>query len=126
VSASTTHADAPVTQIEVAVYKIPTDAPKADGTIAWDGATMVAVHAHAGDKVGLGYTYAAAAAGRLIEETLAPAVQGGDALAGRAAAVAVGQGVARAARVRLHLSLTGGREASAARAMMILGIVESR
>ena len=42
---------------------------------------MVAVHVHAGGKVGFGYTYAAAAAGRLIQETLAPVVQGRDALA---------------------------------------------
>jgi L-alanine-DL-glutamate epimerase-like enolase superfamily enzyme len=74
-------AQTPVTQIEVAVYTIPTDAPEADGTIRWDSTTMIAVHAHAGDKVGFGYTYAAAAAGRLIEETLAPAVQGGDVFA---------------------------------------------
>ena len=74
-------ADVPVTKIEVAAYKIPTDAPEADGTIAWDSTTMVAVHAHAGGKVGFGYTYAAAAAGHLIEETLAPVVQGRDALA---------------------------------------------
>jgi L-alanine-DL-glutamate epimerase-like enolase superfamily enzyme len=77
VSASNT----PLTKIEVAVYQIPTDAPEADGTIAWDSTTMVAVHVHAGGKVGFGYTYAAAAAGRLIEETLAPAVQGFDAFA---------------------------------------------
>lgn len=74
-------ADAPVTKIEVAVYTIPTDAPEADGTIAWDSTTMVTVHAHTGGKVGFGYTYAAAAAGHLIEETLAPLVQGRDALA---------------------------------------------
>ena len=42
---------------------------------------MVTVHAHAGGKVGFGYTYAAAAVGRLIEEALAPVVQGRDALA---------------------------------------------
>ena len=74
-------ADAPVSRIEVAVYTVPTDSPEADGTIAWDSTTMVAVHAHAGGKVGFGYTYAAAAAGRLIEESLAPVVQGRDALA---------------------------------------------
>ena len=44
-SVSNNHADAPVTRVEVAVYKIPTDAPEADGTIAWDSTTMVAVHA---------------------------------------------------------------------------------
>ncbi len=80
-SAFITRVDAPVTRIEVAVYTIPTDAPEADGTIAWDHTTMVTVHAHAGGKVGFGYTYAAAAAGRLIEEALAPVVQGRDALA---------------------------------------------
>jgi L-alanine-DL-glutamate epimerase-like enolase superfamily enzyme len=73
--------DAPVTKIEVAAYTIPTDAPEADGTIAWDSTTMVTVHAHADGKVGFGYTYAAATAGRLIEETLASVVQGHDALA---------------------------------------------
>ena len=71
----------PVTKIEVGAYKIPTDSPEADGTYAWDHTTMVTVHAQAGGKVGFGYTYAAAAAGRLIEETLAPVVQGRDALA---------------------------------------------
>ncbi len=71
----------PVTKIEVGAYKIPTDSPEADGTYAWDHTTMVTVHAHAGGKVGFGYTYAAAAAGRLIEGSLAPVVQGSDALA---------------------------------------------
>ena len=39
-------------------YTIPTDAPEADGTIAWDSTTMVLVELDAGDKTGLGYTYA--------------------------------------------------------------------
>jgi hypothetical protein len=53
-------AQAPATQIEVAAYTIPTVAPEADGTTAWDSTTMVAVHA--GAKVGFGYTYASAVA----------------------------------------------------------------
>ena len=38
--------------------KIPTDAPEADGTYAWDSTTLVLVEARAGGKTGLGYTYA--------------------------------------------------------------------
>ncbi len=74
-------AQAPLTRIEVAAYKIPTDAPEADGTIAWDSTTMVAVHVYAGGKVGFGYSYASAVAGKLIEEKLAPRLRGHDAFA---------------------------------------------
>jgi L-alanine-DL-glutamate epimerase-like enolase superfamily enzyme len=93
VKSASARTDAPVTRIEVAVYKIPTDAPEADGTFAWDSTTLVAVHAHAGGAVGFGYTYAAAAAGHLIEEALAPAVQGADALAVPAAWAAMNHAV---------------------------------
>lgn len=39
-------------------YTIPTDAPEADGTIAWSSTTLVVVELHAGDLTGIGYTYA--------------------------------------------------------------------
>ena len=39
-------ADAPALEgIETAVYVIPTDAPEADGTLAWDETTVVVVTA---------------------------------------------------------------------------------
>jgi hypothetical protein len=44
----------------VRTFCIPTDAPEADGTIAWDATTMVVVTVAAGGHTGLGYTYAAA------------------------------------------------------------------
>ncbi|HVS38343.1 MAG TPA: enolase C-terminal domain-like protein [Gemmataceae bacterium] len=72
--------DAALTRLEVAAYTIPTDSPESDGTISWDSTTLVAVHAHAGGAVGFGYTYAAAAAAPVVEEQLAPAVQGFDAI----------------------------------------------
>ena len=39
-------------------YRIPTDQPEADGTLAWDKTTLVVVDVEAGGQTGLGYTYA--------------------------------------------------------------------
>src|ERR671929_221991 len=55
-------ADVTVEGLDVAVYTIPTDQPEADGTMTWSRTTMVTVQARAGGQVGLGWTYAAAAA----------------------------------------------------------------
>jgi L-alanine-DL-glutamate epimerase-like enolase superfamily enzyme len=70
-----------VERLSVAAYEVPTDEPESDGTLKWDSTTIVVVHVSAGDETGLGYTYAPAAAGSLVEEKLAPAVEGADALA---------------------------------------------
>ena len=67
-----------VEKIEVSAHTIPTDGPESDGTLEWDSTTIVIVQAHAGGKVGLGYTYTHDAAVRLIEDKLAPAVRGFD------------------------------------------------
>ncbi|MEZ4433178.1 MAG: enolase C-terminal domain-like protein [bacterium] len=74
-----------VEAIEVGAWRIPTDAPESDGTLAWDATTLVVVHARAGDREGLGYTYADAATARLVAEHLAPVVCGRDPLAPPAA-----------------------------------------
>lgn len=68
--------DDPIERIEVASYRIPTDHPESDGTFQWDSTTLVAVHAHAGDKVGFGYSYTHHAAATLIHDRLAGVVQG--------------------------------------------------
>jgi L-alanine-DL-glutamate epimerase-like enolase superfamily enzyme len=74
-------ADAPALEgIETAVYVIPTDAPEADGTLAWDETTVVVVTVTAGGERGTGWTYAAAAAGAVVTDVLAPAVLGRGAL----------------------------------------------
>jgi L-alanine-DL-glutamate epimerase-like enolase superfamily enzyme len=70
-----------IERLGVSAYKIPTDEPESDGTLEWDSTTIVIVEAHAGDETGLGYTYAPAAAGKLVEEKLANEVEGADALA---------------------------------------------
>jgi L-alanine-DL-glutamate epimerase-like enolase superfamily enzyme len=72
--------DVPVEEVAARAYRIPTDAPEADGTIAWDATTMVVVEARAGGVTGLGWTYAAGAAAGVVDDLLAPAVRGRGAL----------------------------------------------
>jgi len=70
----------PLTGVTAAVYVIPTDAPEADGTLAWDATTMVLATARAGSHTGIGWTYGAAAADGVIAGVLAGAVTGRSAL----------------------------------------------
>jgi hypothetical protein len=53
-----TRRSGPIEQINVSAYKIPTDAPELDGTLAWDSTTLVLVEAHAAGITGIGYSYA--------------------------------------------------------------------
>ncbi len=80
-----------VERLDVSVYRVPTDFPESDGTAEWDATTMVLVEAHAGDRVGLGYTYGDAATGALVRDTLAAVVEGRDALAVTASWQALGR-----------------------------------
>jgi len=75
-----TRSDVFVEHLSVSAYEIPTDGPESDGTLAWDSTTIVVVEAQAGERVGLGYSYAPAATGSLIEEKLTPIAEGADAL----------------------------------------------
>jgi L-alanine-DL-glutamate epimerase-like enolase superfamily enzyme len=72
---------APVESLVVSAFTVPTEEPESDGTAGWDSTTIVVVEARAGDETGLGYTYAPAAAGKLVEERLVELVRGRDALA---------------------------------------------
>jgi L-alanine-DL-glutamate epimerase-like enolase superfamily enzyme len=70
-------ADEPcIEDLSIAVYTVPTDAPESDGTLAWTDTTMVLVEVVAGDKRGMGYTYAAKAAGAVIEEKFKELIKG--------------------------------------------------
>jgi L-alanine-DL-glutamate epimerase-like enolase superfamily enzyme len=84
-SATVVRAQAPVEQLEVGAYTIPTDAPEADGTLAWNATTIVVVHARGGGESGLGYTYADVSTAKLIVSKLAGIVEGHDAMAPQAA-----------------------------------------
>ena len=70
--------DVAVDRLAVSAYRVPTDQPESDGTLEWDATTIVLVRAEAGGESGLGYTYADAAAGELIESPLAGAVRRSD------------------------------------------------
>ncbi len=71
----------PIESLKVAAYKIPTDYPEADGTIAWGSTTIVVVEPTAGGKTGLGYSYADTATFRFVHDVLEPVVVGKDAFA---------------------------------------------
>jgi L-alanine-DL-glutamate epimerase-like enolase superfamily enzyme len=73
-------AEAPIERVGAAAFRIPTDAPEADGTFAWDSTTLVLAGVHAGGEAGLGYTYADGCIVPLICGALADAVAGRDAL----------------------------------------------
>ena len=73
--------EARITNVGVAIYAIPTDAPESDGTYAWDSTTLVLVEITAGERIGLGYSYADEATATLIRRTLADVVTGRDAFA---------------------------------------------
>ena len=71
------HTPLPLVQrLETAVYRIPTDSPESDGTATWDNTDLIVVRVDAGGIVGLGWTYAAAAAGGIVNDLLAPHVVG--------------------------------------------------
>ena len=69
-----------VEDLDAAVYVVPTDAPEADGTLAWDKTTLVLVTARAGGQQGIGWSYTAAAAAPVVTGILSPVVAGRSAL----------------------------------------------
>jgi L-alanine-DL-glutamate epimerase-like enolase superfamily enzyme len=68
--------DVPITSLTASAFRIPTDAPEADGTFAWTATMLVIAEAEAGGLTGLGYTYAAAATAGVIEDVLREVVVG--------------------------------------------------
>jgi L-alanine-DL-glutamate epimerase-like enolase superfamily enzyme len=73
-------AEASIERLEVSVYTVPTDYPESDGTAAWDATTMVLVHAHAGGRTGLGWTYGDVSSATVIRSVLCDVVEGRDAM----------------------------------------------
>jgi L-alanine-DL-glutamate epimerase-like enolase superfamily enzyme len=75
-SATAGQAEAAVTALRASAYTIPAESRESDGTFEWDSTTLVLVELEADGEHGLGWTYGAAAAARLVEEVLAPVVSG--------------------------------------------------
>ncbi|CAM5665431.1 L-rhamnonate dehydratase [Streptomyces rimosus subsp. rimosus] len=69
-----------VERLDVTAYTVPTDAPEADGTLAWDTTTVIVVEARSGTTTGLGWTYAAADTGSVVRDLLTRPVLGRSAL----------------------------------------------
>jgi L-alanine-DL-glutamate epimerase-like enolase superfamily enzyme len=78
-SATAARVGAPVEELEVGAFTIPTDSPEADGTLSWEATTIVVVHAYGGGEWGLGYTYADVSTAKLADSKLASIVRGSDA-----------------------------------------------
>lgn len=51
-------------------FTIPTDAPEADGTIAWDNTTLIVVELRAGGVREIGYTYGHSTGARVARELI--------------------------------------------------------
>ncbi|MGC9539374.1 enolase C-terminal domain-like protein [Streptomyces sp. UG1] len=64
----------------ISVYTVPTDAPEADGTLAWNATTVVIAEVTAGDVTGTGWTYGPVAVGDFLRDHLAALVEGRGAL----------------------------------------------
>lgn len=64
--------------LSVSVCTIPTDFPESDGTIEWSETTIVLAEARSQGLTGIGYSYADASAGKLIERLLVGIVKGRD------------------------------------------------
>jgi L-alanine-DL-glutamate epimerase-like enolase superfamily enzyme len=80
-AAADSAAPGPVVEgLDAAVYVVPTDAPEADGTLAWDKTTLVLVTARAGGQQGIGWSYTAAAAAPVVTGILSAVVAGRSAL----------------------------------------------
>jgi L-alanine-DL-glutamate epimerase-like enolase superfamily enzyme len=57
-------------------YTIPTDAPEADGTFAWQSTTLVVVEIQCESATGIGYTYSHKSAAPLARELMKKCVEG--------------------------------------------------
>jgi L-alanine-DL-glutamate epimerase-like enolase superfamily enzyme len=65
-----------VEDLQASAYRVPTDAPEADGTLAWHDTTLVLVEAQSDGVVGTGWTYGSAACAVVVDELLRPVVVG--------------------------------------------------
>jgi len=68
------HGAGRIDKICAAAYRIPTDRPEADGTLAWTSTTLVIIFISAGTKRGLGFTYAHSSVVAVVQELLATAI----------------------------------------------------
>jgi L-alanine-DL-glutamate epimerase-like enolase superfamily enzyme len=76
ISTMTARVEAAVVSLRASAYTVPTASPESDGTFEWDSTTLVLVEVEAEGEKGVGWTYGAAAAARVVQDLLAPVVAG--------------------------------------------------
>lgn len=67
-----------IDDVHVIACTVPTDAPEADGTLAWGSTTLVLVQVRAAGMLGTGWTYAPKAGAMFVQDLLTPVVLGSD------------------------------------------------
>jgi L-alanine-DL-glutamate epimerase-like enolase superfamily enzyme len=72
--------EAPVTEVRVGAFTVPTDEPESDGTLGWDSTTIVVVELEAEGECGLGYTYGDRSIAAFVDSMLRPCLCGADAM----------------------------------------------
>src|SRR4051812_38158427 len=73
-------AEAPIKSVRARAFRIPTDWPESDGTLAWDATTLVLAEVQAAGASGIGYTYSDASAATLVNGLLRDKLLARDAL----------------------------------------------
>ncbi len=63
-----------IERVTSAAYRVPTDSPEGDGTLAWDATGLVVSTVTAADVTGMGFSYASPAAAAVIKKRLAGCV----------------------------------------------------
>ncbi len=72
--------DEAIEALSVAAYRVPTERPESDGTLAWSATTMVFVRVRGAGVEGVGYSYSDRAAAVLIEDRLRDLIVGASAI----------------------------------------------
>jgi L-alanine-DL-glutamate epimerase-like enolase superfamily enzyme len=89
-------AEAPVTEVRVRAYTVPTEEPESDGTLEWDATTIVVVELEAEGECGLGYAYGDRSVATFVDSMLRPCLYGADAMRPAAANVAMRRAIRNA------------------------------
>ncbi|MGN6557242.1 MAG: enolase C-terminal domain-like protein [Solirubrobacterales bacterium] len=91
-------AEAPVAEVRVRAFTVPTDEPESDGTLEWDSTTIVVVELEAEGEQGLGYAYGDRSVAAFADSMLRPLLYGADAMRPPAAWAAMQRAIRNAGR----------------------------
>ena len=88
--------EAPVTEVRIRAFTVPTDEPESDGTLEWDATTIVVVELEAEGECGLGYAYGDRSVATFVDSMLRPCLYGADAMRPAAATAAMRRAIRNA------------------------------